>query len=434
MLSAEKDQQRLQAVTSGTNLGSLGKFVNSIDGLQQQLDALSLDEVIKAEDKARSLNLCLSRLQNKLDVLANIKERVTAACEAVEQISIPSLEPAEFEPLRKPLHLHSIAPASKLIPFPRPNKTGKEKPKIVAVEPPDREAQPEPAKIGTPTEWFRPTIEDAQSAEPASAPGALKKPGAASHAGEMGDIPESDQPTATPFEMPKAYIRNKLASLFLDTPPSADPVATRDFEEASGGATELNTTTTADDAVESGKHAEPLEATRATAGSEIDFDQQLLDDLIKNYGEFTASRSLPAAIDAPDPAESRSSQQATAAFHRTTQDIRTSNLPTSKKESDINRQLKKIIKDYGEYDLYAPQSPVSLKTGVIIAFVLLGVVLFGFYFFSSPITASLPSVVRFGSAETNNESTTAPAPQEPVTPTSTGSEAARPPRPVKPVR
>lgn len=409
MLSAEKEEQRLRAVTSGTNFGSLGKVVNSIDGLQQQLDALALDEIIKAEDKARSLNLCLSRLQSKLDVLANIKERVTAACRAIEQISIPTLDPAEFEPLHKPLHLHSIAPASKLIPFPRPNKAGRERTKFVAIEPLDKETQSAPAKIGPPTEWARPSIENAQSAEPTSAPGGLEK-----------------------SEIPKAYIRNKLATLFSDNAPFADSVAarsqaTRDLAEPAGGATELNTT--GDDVIEAGEPAEPLEATRATAGSEIDFDQQLLDDLIKNYGEFTASRNLPAAIEPPKTAGSPPSHQgAAAAFRRTTQDIRKSNLPSNKKESDINRQLKKIIKDYGEYDLYAPQSPVSLKTGVIIAFVLLGVVLFGFYFFSSSMTASSPSVARFGSAESNNASTTAPEPQEPVAPRATGSEAARPSR------
>jgi hypothetical protein len=435
MLSAEKEEQRLQTVTSGPNFGSFGKVVNSIDGLQQQLDALALDEIIKAEDKARSLNLCLSRLQNKLDVLANIKERVTAAGEAIEQISIPSLDPAEFEPLHKPLHLHSIAPTSKLIPFPRPNRAAKERPKFVAIEPLDKETQPAPAKIGTPAGWLRPSTEDAQSAEPTAAPGGLEKSGAPSLPGEMSDIPASDQATAS-LEIPKAYIRNKLATLFSDNSPSADSVpapaeAIRDLEEPASGATELNATTTADDVVEAGEHAEP---TRATAGSEIDFDQQLLDDLIKNYGEFTASRNLPAAIEPPKTAESRSSQQGVAAaFRKTTQDIRKSNLPSNKRESDINRQLKKIIKDYGEYDLYAPQSPVSLKTAVIIAFVLLGLVFSGFYFFSSPITASPPAVARFGSAESNG-STPAPGPQDPLTPRSAGSETARPARQVKPVR
>src|SRR5439155_8301528 len=60
------------------------------------------------------------------------------------------------------------------------------------------------------------------------------------------------------------------------------------------------------------------------------------------------------------------------------------NRPAVNKEGELDRQLKKLIKDYGEYDLYPQQSPVNLKNGVIAAVLLLALVFSGFYFFSAP--------------------------------------------------
>jgi hypothetical protein len=57
-----------------------------------------------------------------------------------------------------------------------------------------------------------------------------------------------------------------------------------------------------------------------------------------------------------------------------------------KSRGDLDRQLKKIIKDYGEYDLYShtSRSSITLKRGGIAAFVVLGLVLGGVYFLRSP--------------------------------------------------
>jgi hypothetical protein len=54
------------------------------------------------------------------------------------------------------------------------------------------------------------------------------------------------------------------------------------------------------------------------------------------------------------------------------------------KQGEIDRQLKSIIKDYGEYDLYQRHSPLNLKVAGILAFALLALVLGGFYFLKSP--------------------------------------------------
>jgi hypothetical protein len=66
-------------------------------------------------------------------------------------------------------------------------------------------------------------------------------------------------------------------------------------------------------------------------------------------------------------------------------------VPT-RSRGDLDHQLKKIMKDYGEYDLYshASHSSVTLKRGGIAAFVVLGLVLSGFYFFRSPAKTNPP--------------------------------------------
>jgi hypothetical protein len=139
-----------------------------------------------------------------------------------------------------------------------------------------------------------------------------------------------------------------------------------------------------------------------------DFDQRLLDDLIKNYGEFAASRNSSRTSEAPDSAHADCTE---IESDDTVQPIEVApernNLPSIKREGDLDRQLKKIIKDYGEYDLYSRQSPVNLKTGVIAAFLLLALILSGFYYFS-PKTAGSQSSLTTAPAHTRSSSTTEP--------------------------
>ncbi|MGH7826166.1 MAG: hypothetical protein ACREQ7_13455, partial [Candidatus Binatia bacterium] len=56
-------------------------------------------------------------------------------------------------------------------------------------------------------------------------------------------------------------------------------------------------------------------------------------------------------------------------------------LPGARKDGDLDRKLKKLIKDYGEYDLYSDQTSKKYRAGVIAALVIIGVVFGGIYFF-----------------------------------------------------
>jgi hypothetical protein len=74
----------------------------------------------------------------------------------------------------------------------------------------------------------------------------------------------------------------------------------------------------------------------------------------------------------------------TPEFEKPLEDSRSA--PNLQKAGELDRQLKKIIKDYGEYDLYSKQSSVNLTTGGIALFVVLGLVLGALYFFQAPTT------------------------------------------------
>ena len=73
-----------------------------------------------------------------------------------------------------------------------------------------------------------------------------------------------------------------------------------------------------------------------------------------------------------------------------------------KKEGELDRQLKKLIKDYGEYDLYPQQSPVNLKNGVIAAVLLLALVFSGFYFFSAPKASPRNAAANQSTSDSSN--------------------------------
>jgi hypothetical protein len=136
---------------------------------------------------------------------------------------------------------------------------------------------------------------------------------------------------------------------------------------------------------------------------EVNFDRQLLDDLIRNYGEFNVLPSLPSNSQAPKEDKHEAGISMTRAEPPTKLSLAVyRNLPTQRKDGELDRTLKKLIKDYGEYDLYSKQSPVNLKTGVAAAFLVLTLVLSGFYFFSSPksvMPPNTPSAARLQDKE-----------------------------------
>jgi hypothetical protein len=122
------------------------------------------------------------------------------------------------------------------------------------------------------------------------------------------------------------------------------------------------------------------------------FDQRLLDDLIKNYGEF-ASPATSTPVEPPTtPSRPAHAQAVRRELRMHEPESPEQSVPNLTKKGQLDRELKKIIKDYGEVDLYSRQSSINLKTAGIAAFLLLGALLAGFYVFSSPNTTSVGDV------------------------------------------
>jgi hypothetical protein len=66
-------------------------------------------------------------------------------------------------------------------------------------------------------------------------------------------------------------------------------------------------------------------------------------------------------------------------------------VPASQTHGDFDRKLKKLIKDYGQVDLYSQHSSGKTKLRALAAFAVLGAVLSGIYYFSAPKSAVAPS-------------------------------------------
>ena len=198
---------------------------------------------------------------------------------------------------------------------------------------------------------------------------------------EPDELLSNEPSNAIFFDDNRASIQpREIVAEFADTRDEPAPSQETIFEEFTGtGVMERHS------AIPGTETEETTVQTHRSASEDADFDQHLLDDLIKNYGEFTIlPNSTPHAetkrAPKPEPTSAALQINASAPPIAPTQP----NLPLPRKDGDLDRKLKKLIKDYGEYDLYSRQTSLKLKTGVVVAFLLLTLILSGFYFFSSP--------------------------------------------------
>jgi hypothetical protein len=397
MLSAHKEEKKLHVVSSRPNAATLagfGKVLNSIQGLQQRLGDFSVDDVDKATENVRTLSLRLSQLQSKIRRLTEISESIAVVRTAVDRASNETSELIKLESFDKPLHLQAIVQASKLIRFPKVTKIGNATTKIPSLK-----------TIGTEPKINLPSLEP-RTAKPAAPH---------SNATEPSAPPKTEIEIESPSLVKKVVIQDltviaapvqtssgddqqtqseKIAPELLIEQPSVDSwqlsptpeveIYTPAFEMRNYEAPARQPLIQPLDEASSDKEG------KALVPESSDFDQRLLDDLIKNYGEFAATPNLPAAIEPVESSTAKANKQEAQPAPKPRHEFIKTTLPSVKNEGELDRQLKKLIKDYGEYDLYSHQSPINLKTGVIAAFLLLGAVLSGFYFFSAPKAADPP--------------------------------------------
>src|SRR5688572_4352322 len=383
MLSAKQDENRAGPTASRVSSpsgGSVGKVVNSIQGLQQRLNDYTLEEVSAAENRSRTLLLGLLNLQSRVGSLVAIKRSMTVVYEAVEKTASEDIKLSVIDTSGKPIHLRDIIQASNLIKFPGLKRTLPKRPEHTVTT-----ASPSGETISGTMDTSQSirdvirqdSVADRREAtdspeEPAFVFGTTEIEGASGiPSAEFSWDKDSDSVKTIgdsiryEHELQTTAVRS--ASEKINKPQSE--ISVPEFAQKLPLPEEPNT---------------PISTALVPTGG--DFDQRLLDDLIKNYGEFFSSSDSPskvvprAHIDTVEAGSKPITLEKPAVESPKNKTARTSPL---KKEGDIDRELKKIIKDYGEYDIYSHKNRINLKFAGVGAFLLLVAVLSGFYFLSS---------------------------------------------------
>jgi len=383
MLSAKQDGNRAEPIIPGVSSptsGTVGKVVNSIQGLQQRLNDYTLEEVSAAEKRSRNLLLGLLNLQSRVGSLVAIKKAMTVVYEALEKIKSEDIKLSVFETSSKPIHLRDIIRASNLIKFPGLKRTSHPSPGH-AGNTAATSGETVPAAKDLP-KATRDVIRDGSAA---NRRGATDSPSEPAFVFGVADIEGSSEIPSADFSWDKDSDSDKSIADTIQYEPEIPTAA-----ERSGAAEKINYPQSSITAPEFVQESPPKNTIApipaALVATEGDFDQRLLDDLIKNYGEFFSSSDSASKVasqannDAVDTDNKPVSLEKLSVESSKNNTARTSPL---KREGDIDRELKKIIKDYGEYDIYSGHSRINVKYAAMGAFLLVVAVFFGFYLLSS---------------------------------------------------
>ena len=398
MLTAQTEEKMRQLVSRANDsavLAGFGTVLNSVQGLQQRLGGFSFDSISKAEEATQTLILRLSDVERRLYRLADIQRLMTTVRKQLTQAATQSIELPNLQVLDNPARVHAIVQTNNLIRFPRANKTLKEIGRSFSPAPVLKFNQVDSDKTGTNSA----TVKQAETNDDAGETPTLESQAAA--ASQLATEKTLAMHSATrPLANLQPALPEEQPALNEDWPLIAtdERVGSLEFPpkeiEVDGAAAVAGTEEKQPTAVvvtgESSTEELPLPEMEGLSRDSANFDQRLLDDLIKNYGEFVVSPNLPIPIAEPPANPSRQSHVPVAGSGVQTPETKskTRNVPSVRKEGELDRELKKLIKNYGEYDLYSRQSPINLKTGGIAAFLLLAALFCGFYFFYSPKSAS----------------------------------------------
>jgi hypothetical protein len=387
---------------------SLDKMVNSIEGLRERVQGFTLDQVSEMDQRLRTMSLELRELQQRLRALSEMKQQIGGLQKPVQQAETHSLEQSRLATLIEPIAVQSIAQFRTLLKFRRAIRLLKETRSGSGVFTTSADLEARARVLPKPVEIISEPPENEQALPIDLLATQHELPDRSTNENSVvftGVAPEQTErvfnpaPVEMDFE-PNEHFSNEPADAifmndgtapaqpqeivaeFADTRDEPSPIHETIFEEFKGtGNMEVNL------AIPETESVETTGQTHMAVSEEADFDQRLLDDLIKDYGEFTILPSSTPKGEAkkelkPEPIAANP-VHALATANLQIQP----NLPSQRKDGDLDRKLKKLIKDYGEYDLYPRQTPLKLKTGVVAAFLVLTLIFSGFYFFSSPKSA-----------------------------------------------
>jgi len=436
---------------ASTTMG-FGKVLSSIQGLQQRLEDFSVEDVARTEANARSLVLELSQLQLKLESLASLQLFVASANHLISEIPEENFEQVAPDGLESHPQLHAIIQASKLIRLHRLMQAAKAGADSISLDLDTGalSSSVSPPKGNLPEFDARIT----PSSEPAMLFETLAEPigAAVTSASEPPESVQSEEWTLSTEDKLgglQEAVTARLGDFELGNAPVDEVLITRD-RSLIGTSTEHR-----DD--------QNKEATVSSQSAGA-FDERFLSDLIETYGEFKISsvaaptvepsstqpsviesetqaapvdspaaaippstevaviypepsapwqpdevepQTLPALISTPSREETKASALPAIAApekHKPSaaEGAKEKKVSALSKHGELDRQLKSIIKDYGEYDLYSPRSSINFKMAALGAFAVLGLVLGGFYFFRVPAAPAPVSVGTVGQPDGAN--------------------------------
>ena len=416
MLTAQKENNQLKIRPLPQRPPTARSFdgvVNSIDGLRERIQAFTLEEVSEVDERLRAMATRLGELQRTLTALAEMKLQISGLQKLVEQAEDEALEQSRLVTQIDPIPPQAVAQVVSLLKFRQIIKLLKSANNVSDVSmatdaqatkpvlPQPFEVIPEPQRN---KEKF---VEELSTILP-ELPEISGNENTVVIANDTREEPEvliPPAPAVVDFEPNEPFLNEPADAIFFEeTTPNihapeidAEFADTHDQPRPSHATALIDTDSRIDEVIfEEFKgtgdmelrlvipETETVEATgqtHAAAADEANFDHRLLDDLIKNYGEFYTS-SEKAEV-SQDPKQETATLKPQATPPATVNAMSQRNVPLQRESGELDRKLKKLIKDYGEYDLYSRQSPIKLKTGVVIAFLLMTLVFSGFYFFSS---------------------------------------------------
>jgi hypothetical protein len=393
MLTAQKENKHLTLVQRPPILRSFETVVHSIEGLRERVQGFTVEQLSETEQMLQTMSLRLGDLQQTVSAVSEIKRRLNSIQQMLPDAQVATVDEStlasvdSFTPLHSLPHFGNIAKFRRIIKLVRAVKSvsvllapsDRKDPALIL----DMETNAESPKldriVATLTSIEHPFLEPVENSAIVDT------------AGEGTEGSEHSQDSQS----------LAIETDVVRTEPNCDE--SFDIISAKEATSSWNFSETIDESFEATEDragGDPA-MVDSTAGGQPhtavctgpDFDRRLLDDLIQNYGEFNVMPNLPATTKAKKevkseaPASKRTADLTTAAHsasHR--------NLPTQRKDGELDRKLKKLIKDYGEYDLYSRQSPFNLKTSVIAAFLVLTLFFLGFYYFSSNSAAPAPNI------------------------------------------
>jgi hypothetical protein len=386
MASAQKHQMPTErpadnpspAVTTG-----FAKVFNSVHGLQQRLNDFSVEDVSRAQIQTHEMLGKLGALQHRIAGLITLKSAFKDVDARIAERPAESFEGISAASLENHPQLRAIIDAAKLIRMHRALRAA--------------QASAESVSLGQPTKT--PLKTHAGAITSVRLPG-LEQKMVADKTAEAIVATQSVPPHGkSPDEKPPAAARNDIADLKIDQ--ASNPLNASERLPR-----------------------EPAAASEKPVKSKTEdsrFDERLLADLIQTYGELTPPKSSSERVeDRPSqvPLSPSVTSQATdlvpvksvkttlaatqardtapasaSAASRPADAAPAASLSSSKARGEIDRQLKNIIKDYGEYDLYSQQPSTNIKTAALAAAAALGLLLGGFYLLKAP-SVSPPAAIH----------------------------------------